>query len=140
MQESTFANKTETKNDISVDLEKAKQVMDVNIIPARENQPNTYQDFNISVKGVPIGSFSVSRENGVPHIEGVNIVHPTFREKGYVTAAYMAFALAFDTDLEKGSNNTASKKIWDSFDRRHLIEGNTLKVDRVRKHLGAVST
>ena len=45
-----------------------------------------------------------------------------------------------DNSVGKGSNNTASKKIWDSFDRRHLIEGNTLKVDRVRKHLGAVST
>lgn len=134
---SESVDSTSSEMAVTIDPEKAKQVSEIKLDLENESGKNNhYKEYGIKVNGIPIGSLSVSTEGPIPRVEAVNIIHPGFTGKGYVTASYMSYTLGNGTDLQKGFNNADSRRIWDSLNRRNLVDNNILRLNRVKRHLG----
>lgn len=125
---------TENKLD-NIDSEKRAQVERIQVNTTRKT--NTYEENVICVDGVEIGSMGINLDGGnSPQIDAVVISDPRYRSKGFGSASYMAYALSRRSDVRRGSTNAMSRRIWESLEKRGLVQNGTLKVDRITKHLG----
>lgn len=119
----------------NADSEKRAQVERIKVSTTRKT--NTYEENAIYVDGVEIGSMNINLDVGnSPQIDAVVISDPRYRGKGFGSASYMAYVLSRRSDVRKGSTNTMSRRIWESLEKRGLVQNGTLKVDRVTKYLG----